>query len=97
LTSLLDTLPARLQPAGNRERDFGLHGEDVRHFAVVALRPQPETVRGVYQLHRHADAITGAPHAAVERRGNWFISRLTRAPIRRAGSYTIPCRLDSGV
>ena len=47
-------------------RDLVLHGEDVAHVAVVALRPELMSLRGVDELRRDAQARARLAYAAVE-------------------------------
>ena len=51
-------------------RDFILYSEDVRHLAVVTLRPQMTPVRGGDELGDNPNAATRTPYAAFEDIGN---------------------------
>jgi hypothetical protein len=55
-----------LERGGDGARDLVLHGEDVAHVAVVAIRPQMRLGRGVDQLHGDAEPSVRAAHAALD-------------------------------
>ena len=50
--------------------DFVLHVEQVRHLAVIALRPEVIAVARVDELRGDAEARPGSPHAAFENGGD---------------------------
>ena len=56
----------QFQRSRNRRGDVVLDSEDVRHLAVVTLRPPVRTVSGVNKLRRHTETATGAAYAALE-------------------------------
>ena len=56
----------QFQRSRNRRGDVVLDSEDVRHLAVVTLRPPVRTVSGVNKLRRDTKTAAGASHAALE-------------------------------
>ena len=58
----------QFQRGGDLSRDLVLDGDDVRHLAVVVLRPDVVARFGVDELRRHAKPIALLPNAALEHR-----------------------------
>src|SRR5262249_54244878 len=56
------------QRQGYRLGDLILNRENVRHLAIVALRPEVISVGGVDELRRHANAASRAPNAPFQDR-----------------------------
>jgi hypothetical protein len=55
-----------LELIGDGGGDFILDGEDVGHLAVVTLGPEMVSIRGLDELGRHADAVTGLADAPFQ-------------------------------
>ncbi len=76
-----------LQAIGDGTGNLVLDVEDVLQLAIVAVRPELESVRRVHELHGHAHPIARSADAALQDRGNaQFAGDLLK--IARAGCGT---------
>ena len=57
-----------LKSVGDRLRDLVLDREDVRHFAVVALRPEMVAVADLHELGTDPQPISRLAHASLQHR-----------------------------
>ena len=55
-----------LESRGDGLRDLILHREDVRHLAVVALRPEMKTIGDLDELRRDSDAVARLANTPLE-------------------------------
>src|SRR5580693_3567732 len=55
-----------LELIGDGGGDFVLDGKDVGHLAVVALGPEMVSIRGLDELGRYADAVSGLADAPFQ-------------------------------
>ena len=56
----------RLQAVSDRFGDLTYHGEEIRHLAVVDVRPEMSVGGCVNELHVHAHLLSGTLDAALQ-------------------------------